>query len=848
MAGKSYIKVGAYDWDRIKKMYIKTGGQTWSAVRKSYVKTSTGWRKVFDTASNRPFIAGNDIPKIRLNTFRTGSSYNPTGTLDDPVDPVVEAPPVQQMGPSWTSPTYGWPYESLGRHLWGYDGTWTSGNGTSMTFVYTWLYNLTGNSNDNTAELNATSTTGRTDMLTNLSSHLGQSDGDYFDKNFLTFRVTATNSAGNASAESAPVYIVREVPTGSITMSTAGTAAVNSTMSASFTYSNSWYNKTNVSNSYIEWFAVDNLGDSLTNANRVQIEYLSSIVVTGTNSKSGTTFHVPTLANKYYYVKMTLNNSGTENAVIAITGFTPKSSVTSQANKTVRTGAAAATSPTSITAANNGSYTTVSISWSGASSAVYYRVRWVGYQDTSVDPAIYYDKQITAVNSTSGSWNWGPGDPDKDGAVPYSGVAYYYHVSSSADGTTWSPYTVSATAVGTLAVPAPTIISGYEPVNTNTSGTRNFSVTTGSWNNSPTSYSYQWKAFTYLPYPPYTSTINVGTNSSLYSGTSTYDGYSIYCVVTATNAGGNGTATSNSITQVAPGVAPSGGGVTLTPTGTQQAGTVISANVTAMSGTAPITYVTTIRKATGSSPTGTGTVTSPRAGLTNPGTGTGNAVAQHEITDGEASGTPDQFKAYTVGSNAYGDFTVGSNTVISTPFVPTQYTISWNGNLGTVSPTSQLVNSGTTVSAPTPTRSGYTFLYWRDSPSAFSYIYQINPGGSWTVTSNIQFYAYWQAAAVAVPGQPTSPGLTGSGVVSWGAPTSGGPVDSYEIQFYTASNSSGSNAAGPYTVTGIGNSPHQLTSPYGGTNANWARVQIRARNSSGAGLYGAWVPSSTTYT
>lgn len=449
MAGKSYIKVGAYDWDRIKKMYVKTGGQTWTAIRKSYVKTSTGWKKVFDTASNRPFIAGNDIPKIRLNTFRTGSSYNPTGTLDDPVDPVVEAPPVQQMGPSWTSPTLGWPYESLGRHLWGYDGTWTSGNGSSMTFTYTWLYNLTGNSNDNTAELNATSTTGRTDMLTNLSSHLGQSDGDYFDKNFLTFRVTATNSAGNASAESAPVYIVREVPTGSITMVSPGTAATNSTMSASFTYSNNWYNKTNVSNSYIEWFAVDNLGDSLTNSNRVQIEYLSSIAVTGTTTKSGTATHVPTIGNKYYYVRMTLNNSGTENAVISITGFTPKSSVTSQANKTARTGIAA-TSPTSITATNNGSATTVFISWSGASNAVYYRVRWVGFQDTSVDPAIYYDKQITASSSTSGSWNWGPSDPDKDGAVPFNGTAYYYHVSSSADGTTWSPYTVSSTAVGTV--------------------------------------------------------------------------------------------------------------------------------------------------------------------------------------------------------------------------------------------------------------------------------------------------------------------------------------------------------------------------------------------------------------
>ena len=841
MAGKSYIKVGTYDWDRIKKMYIKTGGQTWTAIRKAYVKTSTGWRKVFDTASNRPFIAGNDIPKIRLNTFRTGSSYNPSGTLDDPVDPLVEAPPVQQMGPSWTSPTYGWPYESLGRHLWGYDGTWTSGNGSSMTFTYTWLYNLTGNSNDNTAELNATSTTGRTDMLTNLSSHLGQSDGDYFDKNFLTFRVTATNSAGNASSESAPVYIVREVPTGSITMVSPTSASINSTMSATFTYSNNWYNKTNISNSYIEWFAVDTIGQSLTNSNRVQIEYLSSIAVTGTTSKSGTTFHVPTIGNKYYYVKMTLNNSGTENAVIAITGFTPKSSVTSQSNKTVVTGAAVATSPTSITAANNGSYTTVSISWSGASNASYYRVRWVGYQDTSVDPAVYYDKQITASSSTSGSWNWGPSDPDKDGAVPYPGTAYYYHVSSSADGTTWSPYTVSATAVGTLAVPAPTIISGYEPVNTNTSGTRNFSVTTGSWNNSPTSYSYQWKAFTYVPYPPYTSTINVGTNSSSYSGISAYDNYSIYCVVTATNAGGSGTATSNSITQVSPGVAPSGGGVTLTPSGTQQAGTTITANVSAMSGTATISYTTTIRKKTGSSPTSNTDGTQVASG-----TGTGN-VASHTITTTEASGTPDQFRAFTTGTNSFGNNTVASNTVTSTPAVVTQYTISWNANGGTVSPTSNTVNSGTTVSAPTPTRSGYTFLYWRDTPSAFSYIYQINPGGSWTVTSNITFYAYWQVVSVA-PSTPTGVSVSGSGVVSWNA-VSG--ADYYEVLNYTdrtGSPSNNNNRLGPYNTTVFATSL-QLGSNEGYSSPNnWARAQVRAWNYAGqVSTYSAWYPSSTTY-
>ena len=319
-------------------------------------------------------------------------------------------------------------------------------------------------------------------------------------------------------------------------------------------------------------------------------------------------------------------------------------------------------------------------------------------------------------------------------------------------------------------------------------------------------------------------------------------GYLIRAEVTWNNGVGSQTANSTSTAVTAAGVAPSGGSVTLSPSGTQQAGTTITANVSAMSGTATISYTTTLRKKTGSAPTSSTDGTEVASG-----TGTGN-VASHTITTTEASGTPDQFRAFTTGTNSFGNNTVSSNTVISTPLVVTQYTISWSANGGTVSPTSNTVNSGTNVSAPTPTRSGYTFLYWRDSPNAFSYVYQINPGGSWNVNGNITFYAYWQAAAVAVPGQPTSPGLTGSGVVSWGAPTSGGPVDSYEIQFYTASNSSGSNQAGPYTVTGIGNSPHQLTSPYGGTNANYARVQVRARNSSGPGLYGAWVPSSTTYT
>jgi hypothetical protein len=329
MAGKSYIKIGSTNWDRIKKMYVKTGGQTWSAIRKAYVKTNTGWRKVFYTASNRPFISGNDIPEIRLNTFRTNSTYDPTGTANDPVNPVVVAFPVQQMGPPTTTPTVGWPSGTIGNHLWGYDGTWVSGNGTSMTFAYSWLYNLSGNRNDNTEELGATSSTGRTDMLTNSSTHLGQSDGDYFDKNFLTFRVTATNSAGSASAESSQVYIVRQRPSGTINLINTS-VDVPETLSASFTYSDEWYRKPDQTNSYIEWFAIDSAGEALTTSNRVAIEYLSSIVTTGTTTKSGTVFHNATLANKIYSVRITLNNSNTQSAVIPISGFIPNSPFTAE--------------------------------------------------------------------------------------------------------------------------------------------------------------------------------------------------------------------------------------------------------------------------------------------------------------------------------------------------------------------------------------------------------------------------------------------------------------------------------------------------------------------------------------
>jgi hypothetical protein len=334
---------------------------------------------------------------------------------------------------------------------------------------------------------------------------------------------------------------------------------------------------------------------------------------------------------------------------------------------------------------------------------------------------------------------------------------------------TWNNGVGSQTANSNAVTITAAITKLATPTGVNASDNRSDGVNV-TWNAvSNAAYYGVW----YGPTPSYDSLADFGgnRNTSLIKGTSYLDtslanGVTRDYYVQAYRSG-DPTATKSdwagpdSGTRTAAGTAPSGGSVTLSPSGVQQAGTTITANVTAMSGTATISYTTTLRKKTGSSPASSTDGTQVASG-----TGTGN-VASHTITASEASGTPDQFRAFTTGSNSFGATTVISNTVISTP------------------------------------------------------------------------------ATVSAPGIPTSVSLGGSGVVAWTAST--GSPTSYEIEFFTAQNGSGLNAAGAYSVTGIAGTSYQLVSPYASPN-NWARVRVRARNSGGASSYSAWVPSETTYT
>ena len=226
------------------------------------------------------------------------------------------------------------------------------------------------------------------------------------------------------------------------------------------------------------------------------------------------------------------NSLGSSNIATASTSIGPITQIT-------------ATSPTSVTAANNGSTTTVTISWSGASLASYYRVRWVGFQESGIDPSQYYDKQITASNSTSGSWAWGPADPDRQGVTPYAGTTYYYYVSASIDGVTWTPYVGTTTAVGVVAN-APT--GGSVSVNptSGTAGSTTYTASASGWSGSGTiSYSYSWQyfsssSFSYVQY-------STGTTFSPPSNiNSLYPNYAWQVVVTASNGiSPNGTASTS---------------------------------------------------------------------------------------------------------------------------------------------------------------------------------------------------------------------------------------------------------------------------------------------------------------
>ena len=326
MAGKSYIKTGIYTWSKVKKVYLKTGATTWTAVRKAYLKTGAAtWKKIFDTSSNRPFIENNDYPKIRLNTFRSTSSFG--------VQPPVAAPPVQFIGPrsggtkgtATPSPTTGFAGgDGIGSFLWGYDGDWEPETG--VTFTYDWFWSNTANADDATAEYVPASPADRTDKISNVNANLGWLVNNEPNGVWLYFRVKASNASGPARAISTPVRLIRQEPSASTwSMVSAASSSLNTPKFISTSISNLWYDAPHFYESKVEWFSESsNTNPALNSTTLVKTETLASFAsnrteidgTTITQQPSYTPVNVNSLgysdADKYIVAKLTLINSYTK--------------------------------------------------------------------------------------------------------------------------------------------------------------------------------------------------------------------------------------------------------------------------------------------------------------------------------------------------------------------------------------------------------------------------------------------------------------------------------------------------------------------------------------------------------
>jgi uncharacterized repeat protein (TIGR02543 family) len=332
----------------------------------------------------------------------------------------------------------------------------------------------------------------------------------------------------------------------------------------------------------------------------------------------------------------------------------------------------------------------------GAGSATY------TYTVTNDDPTITLN--ISYSGQATGSFT-----PGVSGSVRTGLAAGTYNfvltATNSASGNSYFVTSTVANVVVTAPLTAPvnTLAPAVTPV-TGTAGVTTYTSTTGTWTGNPTpTYAYQWQyndqgslwvSMSGATSATFSPTANFFTTEARVSP--------IRCRVTATNS-----------------QAPSGVAATSNEV-------VVSRPV----------YVVTYdyQSATG-----------------------GNGTASVNVTQGNSTSLPTPTRTnYTFGgwyTAITGGTFIGNGGLAYTPtasitlyarWTAINWTVSWDANGGTVSPTSNTGIQGSTVTAPTPTRTNFTFLYWRDSLSAASYLNQLSAGGTWTQSQTITFFAWWQ--------------------------------------------------------------------------------------------------------
>ncbi len=236
----------------------------------------------------------------------------------------------------------------------------------------------------------------------------------------------------------------------------------------------------------------------------------------------------------------------------------------------------------------------------------------------------------------------------------------YFRFVVTAVNSTYSTSATSTSSSVTVSRPAP--INTVAPVISPSSGTEGvttYSVTNGTWDPDDADgvYAYLWQSFdtpTYVSAP--------GTNNqSTYTPPANFlaSGYlsPIRCRVTATNASGSTSAFSSNTATVAS-AAPTGGSVTLSPSGSQFQGTTLTASTTGWSGS-PSSFNVRIYASASNPPTTSSTLKASSGG---------SSSVTYTISPSDASSGL-FFRAFATATNGSGaSAEVASNVVTSVAF------------------------------------------------------------------------------------------------------------------------------------------------------------------------------------
>jgi hypothetical protein len=453
----------------------------------------------------------------------------------------------------------------------------------------------------------------------------------------------------------------------------------------------------------------------------------------------------------------------------------------------------------------------------------------------------------------------------------------YYRFVVTAVNSTYSTSTTSTSTSVSVNQPAP--VNNVAPVVSPSSGTvgvTTYSTTNGTWDPDDADgiYAYQWQ------YNDQGSTfVSIsGATSSTYSPPSNF--LSIYvspirCRVTATNASGSTAAFSNQVTVSA--AAPTGGSVSISPSGTQVAGTTLTVSTSGWSGS-PTSYNVRLYASTSNPPSdgGVGSILK---------TSTSSSSLTYTITTSDAQAPAYYFKAFATATNAGGTSTqVESNVVLSSlPPAPsggsvtlspsgnqfdgttlTASTFGWSGSptsyslrlyASTSNPPSAGGVGSVLITSTTSTSLTYTITSGDATPPAYyfkAFASATNTGGTSSDAESNVVLSVLRTVPGTVNSLSATSSLSGSNLnwsASWSAPSNNGgaSITGYRVYVERAGSSSGPWIASTTQIP-AGSGAFTQSSPYftsstsvsgrvTGTAATWIRVWVAAVNSIGTGSY-----------